>query len=72
MGQGAKFAAGGPTDVVARILSNLLAVRWRGQSVTVENRPGAGTIVATAAVAKSPTATRCSSPTLPSLSTRQL
>jgi tripartite-type tricarboxylate transporter receptor subunit TctC len=48
------FAAGGPTDVVARILAELLSARWNGQSVVVENRPGAGTIVATAAVAKAP------------------
>jgi tripartite-type tricarboxylate transporter receptor subunit TctC len=48
------FAAGGPTDVVARILADFLTVRWNGQSVVIENRPGAGTIVATAAVAKSP------------------
>ena len=48
------FAAGGPTDVVARILADLLTVRWNGQSVVIENRPGAGTIVATAAVGKSP------------------
>jgi len=48
------FAAGGPTDVVARILADLLQARWSGQSVVIENRPGAGTIVATAAVAKSP------------------
>src|SRR3954468_20505009 len=48
------FAAGGPTDVVARILADLLTARWNGQSVVIENRPGAGTIVATAAVAKSP------------------
>src|SRR5882724_7815402 len=48
------FAAGGPTDVVARILADLLAARWNGQSVVIENRPGAGTIVATAAVAKAP------------------
>ena len=46
------FAAGGPTDVVARILAELLSARWGGHSVIVENRPGAGTIVATAAVAK--------------------
>jgi tripartite-type tricarboxylate transporter receptor subunit TctC len=46
------FAAGGPTDVVARILAELLSARWNGHSVIVENRPGAGTIVATAAVAK--------------------
>jgi tripartite-type tricarboxylate transporter receptor subunit TctC len=48
------FAAGGPTDVVARILADLLSARWNGQSVVVENRPGAGTIVATAAVGKAP------------------
>ncbi len=48
------FAPGGPTDVVARILADLLSTRWNGQSVVIENRPGAGTIVATAAVAKSP------------------
>jgi tripartite-type tricarboxylate transporter receptor subunit TctC len=48
------FAAGGPTDVVARILADLLSLRWGGQSVVIENRPGAGTIVATAALAKAP------------------
>ena len=48
------FAAGGPTDVVARILGELLSARWGGKSVVIENRPGAGTIVATAAVAKAP------------------
>jgi tripartite-type tricarboxylate transporter receptor subunit TctC len=48
------FAAGGPTDVVARILAELLSGRWGGRSVVVENRPGAGTILATAAVAKAP------------------
>jgi tripartite-type tricarboxylate transporter receptor subunit TctC len=46
------FAAGGPTDVVARILAELLSERWGGKSVVVEDRPGAGTIVATAAIAK--------------------
>jgi len=46
------FAAGGPTDVVARILADLLSVHWGGRSVVVEDRPGAGTIVATAALAK--------------------
>jgi tripartite-type tricarboxylate transporter receptor subunit TctC len=48
------FAAGGPTDVVARILAELLSARWGGKSVIVENRPGAGTIVMTQAVAKAP------------------
>jgi tripartite-type tricarboxylate transporter receptor subunit TctC len=47
------FAAGGPTDVIQRILAERLAARW-GKPVMVENRPGAGTIVATAALAKSP------------------
>jgi tripartite-type tricarboxylate transporter receptor subunit TctC len=47
------FAAGGPTDVVARFLAEQLSARWGGKTVLVENRPGAGTIVATAAVAKS-------------------
>src|SRR6478672_8750758 len=46
------FAAGGPTDVVARILAELLSARWGGKTVLIENRPGAGTIVATAAAAK--------------------
>ena len=48
------FAAGGPTDVVARILGELLSERWGGKPVVVENRPGAGTILATAAIAKAP------------------
>src|SRR4249920_3542492 len=48
------FAAGGPTDVVARILADLLSARWGGKPVLVENRPGAGTIVMTQAVAKAP------------------
>ena len=47
------FAAGGPTDVVARILGEQLSARWGGKPVVIENRPGAGTILATAAVAKS-------------------
>jgi tripartite-type tricarboxylate transporter receptor subunit TctC len=48
------FAAGGPTDVIARILADQLSVRWGGKPVVVENRPGAGTIVMTQAVAKAP------------------
>src|SRR3990172_4081584 len=47
------FAAGGPTDVVTRLLAEPLSARWGGRTVMIENRPGAGTIVATAAVAKS-------------------
>jgi len=44
------FAAGGPTDVVTRILAELLSARWGGKTVLVENRPGAGTILMTQAV----------------------
>jgi tripartite-type tricarboxylate transporter receptor subunit TctC len=47
------FAAGGPTDVVARILGEQLSARWDGKPVVIENRPGAGTVVATQVVAKS-------------------
>ena len=46
------FAAGGPTDVVTRILGELLSKRWGGKPVVIEDRPGAGTIVATEAIAK--------------------
>ncbi len=45
------FAAGGPTDAIMRILAEGMSARW-SKSVIVENRPGAGTIVATAALAK--------------------
>jgi len=45
------FTAGGPTDVIMRILGERLGARW-GKSVIIENRPGAGTIVATAALAR--------------------
>jgi tripartite-type tricarboxylate transporter receptor subunit TctC len=47
------FSAGGPTDVIMRIVADQLSKRWK-QNVIVENRPGAGTILATQAVAKSP------------------
>ena len=54
------FAAGGPTDVVARILAEQLSARWGGKAVLIENRPGAGTIVATARwPRRRPTATPC-------------
>jgi tripartite-type tricarboxylate transporter receptor subunit TctC len=39
------FAAGGPTDVIARILGERLAKIW-GQQVLIENRPGGGTNIA--------------------------
>ncbi len=45
------YAAGGLTDVVARVLAPRLAERW-GQSVVVENRAGGGTTIGTAHVAR--------------------
>jgi tripartite-type tricarboxylate transporter receptor subunit TctC len=45
------FAAGGPTDVVARLMSVKLGAVL-GQSVIVENRPGAGANIGISAVAK--------------------
>lgn len=47
------FAAGGPTDTVARLVGEKLAGIW-GQSVVVENRPGAGGSIGSAILAKSP------------------
>lgn len=44
-------AAGGPTDLVARMVSEKLAERL-GQPVIVENRPGAGSNIATEQVAR--------------------
>jgi tripartite-type tricarboxylate transporter receptor subunit TctC len=46
------FTAGTATDIIARILSQKLAEFW-GQSVVAENRAGAGSSIAAAAVAKS-------------------
>jgi tripartite-type tricarboxylate transporter receptor subunit TctC len=47
------FAAGGATDVVARLLAQKLSEAW-GQAVVVENRAGAGGNIGADAVAKSP------------------
>ena len=46
------FPPGGPTDVVGRIVAQQLQEVW-GQPVLVENKPGAGTMIGTDAVAKS-------------------
>jgi tripartite-type tricarboxylate transporter receptor subunit TctC len=46
------FAAGGTTDVLARLIGQWLSERL-GQPFLVENRPGAGTNIATEAVVKS-------------------
>ena len=45
------FAAGGPTDVIARIVAQDLTASM-GQSFIVENRAGANAIIATEAVAR--------------------
>ena len=47
------FAPGGFTDVMARAIAGKLAENW-GQQVIVDNRPGAGTVIATEFVAKAP------------------
>jgi tripartite-type tricarboxylate transporter receptor subunit TctC len=47
------FAAGGAADITARIIGQWLSERL-GQSFVVENRPGAATNIATAAVAHAP------------------
>ncbi|MDB5607930.1 MAG: tripartite tricarboxylate transporter substrate binding protein [Bradyrhizobium sp.] len=46
------FSAGGPTDVVARLIGDAMSAKW-SVPVIVENRAGAGTIVGSAEVAKS-------------------
>ena len=45
------FAAGGPTDVIGRILAQHMTATL-GQSVVVENRTGANSLIATREVAK--------------------
>jgi tripartite-type tricarboxylate transporter receptor subunit TctC len=45
------FAPGGAVDIVARTLGDELSGRW-GHAVVVENRPGAGGVVASEAAAK--------------------
>jgi tripartite-type tricarboxylate transporter receptor subunit TctC len=46
------FGAGGATDIIARLISQKLAELW-GQSVLVDYKPGAGTVLGTDFVAKS-------------------
>ncbi len=47
------FGAGGPTDIVARIVAPGMS-KVLGQQVVVENKPGASGIIATESVIKSP------------------
>ena len=47
------FAAGGPTDVVARAFADH-ASRALGQPFIIDNKPGAGTVIAAQAVASAP------------------
>jgi tripartite-type tricarboxylate transporter receptor subunit TctC len=47
------FAAGGTADVLGRIMADRLSAKW-GQSVVVENRPGAGGNIGAEMVARSP------------------
>src|SRR5215471_4419694 len=45
-------AAGGPTDIVARMVAEKLSPMW-GQQVFIENKPGAGNNLGVEYVAKS-------------------
>jgi tripartite-type tricarboxylate transporter receptor subunit TctC len=47
------FAAGGATDIIARLLAPAMAAEF-GQPVVVENRPGAGGTLAAEALARAP------------------
>jgi tripartite-type tricarboxylate transporter receptor subunit TctC len=47
------YAAGGGVDILARTLGDVVSRQW-GQSVVVENRPGAGGVVASQALISSP------------------
>src|SRR5262249_18396175 len=48
------FAAGGGTDITARVMGQWLSERL-GQQFVIDNRPGGGTNIGTEAVVRSPT-----------------
>ena len=47
------FPAGGPTDIVARLVGQRLGEAW-GQNVVIDNRPGGGGLIGGQLAAKSP------------------
>jgi tripartite-type tricarboxylate transporter receptor subunit TctC len=47
------YPPGGAVDIIARTLGDDLGRRW-GQSIIIENRPGAGGVIASQALVKSP------------------
>jgi len=47
------YAAGGGVDILARTLGDVVSRQW-GQTVVVENRPGAGGVVASQALIQTP------------------
>jgi tripartite-type tricarboxylate transporter receptor subunit TctC len=47
------YAAGGAVDILARTLGDAVSQKW-GQSVIIENRPGAGGVIASQALVTSP------------------
>ncbi len=47
------FPAGGPTDIVARLIGQRLSEVW-GQNVLIDNRPGGGGLIGATLAAKSP------------------
>ena len=47
------FPAGGPTDILGRLLGQKLTEAW-GQNVVIDNRPGGGGMIGGALAAKSP------------------
>ena len=63
------WPAGGAQDALGRMLAPRLADRL-GRAITVENRPGAGSVIGMGAAARSPTDTRWLRRALHSRSTR--